>query len=33
MVVRILHERPPLVGIFEVDEVQFLDQFNNAEKQ
>ncbi len=24
---------PPLVGIFEVDEVQFLDQFNNAEKQ
>ena len=24
---------PPLVGIFEVDEVQFLEQFKNAEKQ
>ena len=24
---------PPLVGIFEVDEVQFLNQFKNVEKQ
>jgi hypothetical protein len=24
---------PPLVGIFEVDEVQFLDQFKTTEKE